>query len=384
VTREYESARANEAAIERTLAAAKADIQNLNRKEFQLAALEREVATSRQFYDMFMQRFKETNISGEMHSPIARVVDPAIVPGGPFGPNKRLIVGLSLLGALLAGVSLALLLERLDNTVKSSHEVENRLGVPALGVLNITKVKRGAQLERIFLDDPQTSFSEAIRTIRSGVMLSAIDSPRKIVLVTSSIPEEGKTTVASNLAFALGQVKKTLLIDADMRRPKIGRVLGGAGSNLLGLSQLVAGEAQFERCLYPVAQGSQLSVLPSGRIPPNPLELLASHGFAAMLQKLAQTFDMIVIDSPPVQLVSDALVLSNLASEVVYVVKADDTPYPLARQGIRRLRRVNAPILGVVLNQLDPVKADRYYGEYSGYGQRYYNRKYGYGYTPKK
>jgi capsular exopolysaccharide synthesis family protein len=384
VTREYESARANEAAIERTLAAAKADVQNLNRKEFQLAALEREVATSRQFYDMFMQRFKETNISGEMHSPIARVVDPAIVPGAPFGPNQRLIVGLSLLGALLAGVSLALLLERLDNTVKSSHEVENRLGVPALGVLNITKVKRGAQLERAFLDDPQTSFSEAIRTIRSGVMLSAIDSPRKIVLVTSSIPEEGKTTVASNLAFALGQVKKTLLIDADMRRPKIGRVLGGSGSNLLGLSQLVAGEAPFERCIYPVAQGSQLSVLPSGRIPPNPLELLASHGFAAMLQKLAQTFDMIVIDSPPVQLVSDALVLSNLASEVIYVVKADDTPYPLARQGIRRLRRVNAPILGVVLNQLDPVKADRYYGEYSGYGKRFYNRKYGYGYTPKK
>jgi capsular exopolysaccharide synthesis family protein len=384
VTREYESARANEAAIERTLNAAKGDIQNLNRKEFQLAALEREVTTSRQFYDMFMQRYKETNISGEMHSPIARVVDPAIVPGGPFGPNQRLIVGMSLLAALLVGISLALLLERLDNTVKSSHEVENRLGVPALGVLNITKVKSGTQLERAFLDDPQTSFSEAIRTIRSGVMLSAIDSPRKIVLVTSSIPEEGKTTVASNLAFALGQVKKTLLIDADMRRPKIGRVLGGSGSSLIGLSQLVAGEAPLERCIYPVAQGAQLYVLPAGRIPPNPLELLASHGFATMLQKLAQAFEMIVIDSPPVQLVSDALVLSNLASEVIYVVKADDTPYPLARQGIRRLQRVNAPILGVVLNQLDPVKADRYYGEYSGYGKRYYNEKYSYGYTPKK
>lgn len=383
VTREYESARANEAAIERTLNAAKGDIQNLNRKEFQLAALEREVATSRQFYDMFMQRYKETNISGEMHSPIARVVDPAIVPGGAFGPNKRLIVGLSLLAALLVAISLALLLERLDNTVKSSHEVETRLGVPTLGVLNITKVKKGTQLERAFLDDPQTSFSEAIRTIRSGVMLSAIDSPRKIVLVTSSIPEEGKTTVASNLAFALGHVKKTLLIDADMRRPKIGRVLGGSGSNLLGLSQLVAGEAPAERCIYPVAQGSQLSVLPSGRIPPNPLELLASQGFAAMIERLAQAFEMIVIDSPPVQLVSDALVLSNLATEVVYVVKADDTPYPLARLGLRRLRRVNAPILGVVLNQLDPVKADRYYGEYSGYGSRYYNKKYGYGYTPK-
>jgi capsular exopolysaccharide synthesis family protein len=387
VTREYESARANEAAIERSLNAAKGGIQNLNRKEFQLAALEREVATSRQFYDMFMQRYKETNISGEMHSPIARVADPAIVPETPFGPNKRLIVGLSLLAALLAAVSLALLLERLDNTIKTSHEVETRLGVPTLGVLNITRVTSGVHTERIFLEDPQTSFSEAIRTIRSGVMLSSIDSPKKIVLVTSSVPEEGKTTVASNLAFALGQVKKTLLIDADMRRPKIGRVLGGEGANLLGLSQLVAGEAPLERCIYPVAQGSQdlqLSVLPAGRIPPNPLELLASHRFAEAIERLAAIFDVIVIDSAPVQLVSDALVLSNIATDVVYVVKADDTPYPLARLGIRRLRRVNAPILGVVLNQLDAVRADRYYGEYSGYGKRYYNKKYGYGYTPKK
>lgn len=384
VTREFESARANEAAIERTLAAAKGEIQNLNRKEFQLAALEREVATSHQFYDMFLQRYKETNITGEIQSPIARVVDPAIVPSSPSGPNKHLIVGLSLLAALLTAISLALLLERLDNTIKTTHEVETRLGLPVLGVLNITRVQRGQQLERVFLEDPQTSFSEAIRTVRSGVMLSAIDSPKKIVLVTSSVPEEGKTTVAANLAFALGQVKKTLLIDADMRRPKIGRVLGGAGSDLVGLSQLVSGEAPLERCVYPVAQGMQLHVLPAGRIPPNPLELLASHRFTEAMERLTAAFDAIVIDSPPVQLVSDALVLSNIATEVVYVVKADDTPYPLARMGIRRLRRVNAPILGVVLNQLDAIKADRYYGEYSGYGRRYYNKKYGYGYTPKK
>jgi len=390
VTREYESARANEAAIERTLNGVKSEVQNLNRKEFQLAALEREVIANRQFYDLFMRRNRETAITGEIHNPIARVVDPATVPSIPFGPNQRLIVALSLLAALLTGISLALLLERLDNTVKSSHEVESRLGVPALSVLNITKVKSGVQIERAFLDDPQTSFSEAIRTIRSSVMLSAIDTPRKIVLVTSSIPEEGKTTVASNLAFAIGQVKKTLLIDADMRRPSIGYALGGADSKLIGLSQLVAGEAPLERCIYPVAHGSQdlqglqLSVLPAGRVPPNPLELLVSHSFATTMQMLSQIFEIIVIDSAPVQLVSDALVLSTLASEVIYVVKADATPYPLARRGIRRLRRVKAPVLGVVLNRLDPIRADRYYGEYSGYGKRYYNKKYGYGYTGEK
>ena len=386
VTREFEVAKANEAATERNFNAARGDIQNINRKEFQLATLEREVATSRQFYDMFVQRFKETNISGEMQSAIARVVDPALA-GSAYGPDRQRIVVIAVVLALLLGAGLALLIERLNNTLKTSHDVESKLGVPVLGVLQIAKVKRGQQLERMFLEDPQSSFSESIRTIRSGVMLSSLDSPKKVVVITSSIPEEGKTTVAINLAFALGQVKKTLLIDADMRRPRIGKVLGGkSNASLLGLSQLVSGEAPLEKCIYPVNE-TNLHVLPAGRVPPNPLELLSSHRFAEVIDQLGKIFDVILIDSPPTQLVSDALVLSNIATEVVYVVKADDTPYPLARVGIKRLRRVNAPIVGVVLNQLDVEKADRYYGEYSGYGSRYYGKygkKYGYGYGPTK
>jgi capsular exopolysaccharide synthesis family protein len=124
---------------------------------------------------------------------------------------------------------------------------------------------------------------------------------------------------------------------------------------------------------------TQVHVLPAGAIPPNPQELLASHRFAGIVRQLSERFDFIVMDSPPVQLVSDALVLSKVATEVVYLVKADETPYPLARQGIRKLRRAGAPLVGAVLNALDVVKADRYYGEYSGYGKRYYARRYGYG-----
>jgi succinoglycan biosynthesis transport protein ExoP len=386
VTREFDAAKANEASVERNLAAAKGELQSINRKEFQLASLEREVANSRQLYEMFLQRFKETNISSEMQSAIARVVDPAIVPASAHGPNKRLIVGLSLLVALIAGLGLAVLVERLNNTLKTTHDVESKLGVPVLGMVQITKPKRGQMLDRVFLDDPQTSFAESIRTIRSAVLLSALDSPKKTVVVTSSVPEEGKTTVAINLAFALGQVKKTVLIDADMRRPRIGKVLGGQGkSTLVGLAQVVAGEVPLEKCLYPVAD-TQLYVIPAGRVPPNPLELLASHRFAELIERLQKNFDVILIDTPPVQLVSDALVLASIATEVVYVVKADDTPYPLARVGIKRLRRVNAPVTGVVLNQLDLERADRYYGEYSGYGKRYgkYGKKYGYGYAPAK
>lgn len=386
VKREFDVAKAAETSAERNLNAGRSDIQNLNRKEFQLASLEREVATNRQFYDLFAQRFKETNLSGETQTAIARVIDPA-TPGGPSGPNRQRIIVIAVLLALAIGCGLSILIERLNNTVKTSHDVETKLGMPVLGVLQITKVKRGQHLERVFLEEPQTSFAESIRTIRSGVMLSSLDSPSKIVVVTSSVPEEGKTTVAINLAFALGQVKKTLLIDADMRRPRIGKVLGGKNSgSMLGLSELVAGEAPLEKCIYPVAD-TKLHVLPAGRVPPNPLELLASHRFAEVIGQLAEMFEVILIDSAPTQLVSDALVLSKVATEVVYVVKADDTPYPLARVGIKRLRRVNAPVVGVVLNQLDVEKADRYYGEYSGYGKRYYGRygkKYGYGYGPDK
>jgi len=381
VTREFEVAKANEASLEKALNSARGDVQNLNRKEFELATLERDVATSRQFYDMFVQRFKETNISGDLQTAIARVVDPAVVPETSFGPNRRLIVGLSLLAALLAGVSLALLIERLHNTLKTTHDVETKLGLPSLGTVQITKPQKGRLLEREFLEDPQTSFSEAIRTIRSAVMLSALDSPKKIVVITSSVPGEGKTTVAANLAFALSQLKPTLLIDADMRRPRIGRVLGGQQA-LLGLSELCSGAATTDKCIYPV-KDSQLSVLPSGKVPPNPQELLSSHRFEEMLAMLSEQFEFIVIDSPPVQLVSDALVISPHASEVVYVVKADETPFPLAQQGVKKLRRVGAPLIGAVLNQLDVLKADKYYGEYSGYGKKYYGRKYGYGYTGK-
>jgi capsular exopolysaccharide synthesis family protein len=233
----------------------------------------------------------------------------------------------------------------------------------------------GQRLECLSLDDGQNPFSESIRTLRSGILLSGLDSASKVVLVTSSVPEEGKTTVASNLALALSQVKKTLLVDSDMRRPRIGKLLGGE-QLAAGLSDLVAGTASAERCIYPVAN-SGLHVLPSGRIPPNPLELLSSQRFAEAIDELKRRFEVIVLDSPPVQVVSDALVISQLATSVVYVVKADDTPYPIARRGLKRLRRVGAPLLGVVLNQLDLARADKYYGEYSGYASKY-ARKYGY------
>jgi capsular exopolysaccharide synthesis family protein len=374
LAKDYELARANEASIERALGRSKGDIQSYNRKEFELQSLERDVAANRQIFETFMQRSKEAR-AGDMQSPIGRIVDEARPPKGAFGPNKRMIVQMWVFAALLLGVSLAVLIERLNNRVKASHEVESKLGVRAVGVLPVTKVDVGVPIERMFRESNQNAFSESIRTIRSSILLSGLQSPRKVVLLTSSVPDEGKTTLASNLAFAFSQVKKTLLIEADMRRPQLGRVLGDDGSRP-GLSELVTGQVDAGRCIFEVA-GSKLHVMLAGLVPPNPLELISSPEFAVLMEKLKSEYEVIVIDSPPVQLVSDAVMLAQMATSVLFVVRADMTPYPIARHALSRLHRVDAPVLGAVLNQIDLEKADNYYGEYSGYGNRYY-RKYGY------
>ncbi|MFH1603104.1 MAG: polysaccharide biosynthesis tyrosine autokinase, partial [Pseudomonadota bacterium] len=381
VVKDYEVAKANEVTLERALARAKAESQAYNRKEFSLARLEREVTSNRQLYDLFTQRSKETN-TGDVPSAIARVIDTAVLPKVPFAPNKRNIVGIAMLIALLVSVSIALLLEQMDITVKTSNDIETKLEVKAVGVLPRVHVTPGVSMERLFVEENQSAFAEGIRSIRSDLLLSGIDSPQKVVLLTSSLPEEGKTTVACNLAFAFSQVKKTLLVEADMRRPKLARVLG-ADSHRPGLSELVAGDVPLDQCVYP-APDSNLWVLQSGRVPLNPLELISSHRFAEMIESLKKAFEVIIIDSPPLQLVSDALVLSQYATSVIYVVKADSTPYPLARHAIVQMERANEPLLsiGAVLNQLDIDKANRYYGEYRGYGGRYY-RKYGYS-SPKE
>ena len=374
ITKEFEVARANEASVERSLNRSKGEIQDINRKEFQLGILERDVAANKQLYDMFLGRYKETNAAGDLQSTVARVVDPAIPPSGPYKPNKRQIVLIALFAGLFLAVMLALLLERLDSTLKTSADVENKLGLPVLASLPIVS-ERGIKTERIVEQNPQAMFSEGIRTARTGILLSAIDEPHRAVVVTSSVPGEGKTTFATNLALAFSQTKRVVLVDADMRRPSIGKLFGKE-QNAPGLSTLVSGNTPPTECIFKV-EGSELYVIPSGTIPPNPLELLLSKRFEDALLKLQEMFEIVIIDSPPVQLVSDALVVARSCTGLVYIVKADDTPFQVARNGIKRLRRAHAKIIGVALNRLDFERADKYYGEYTGYSKYGYKRYYG-------
>jgi succinoglycan biosynthesis transport protein ExoP len=367
--REYEMARANESVLAGAVAEAKQSIQGSNRKEYELTALEREVKTNRELYDMFMGQLKGTAAVGDMQTVVARVVDPAIVSDAPIKPNKKMVIGSAFVISLLLGIAIAFLLEHLDTSVRSAEDAERKLGLPMLAAMPLVELTKGQTAGLYYRDAPKTLFAESVKTIRTGILLSGIDHPKKTLVVTSSVPGEGKSTVAINLALAHAQTKRVLLIDADMRRPSIAKVLG-LNNTHPGLSMLVLGMVKPENCVYKI-EGTTLEVLTAGSIPPNPLELLISEKFRELLVELGETYDTIIIDSPPVQLVSDAVVLASMATGVVFVLKADATPFQLARRAINTLQRGGASMFGIVLNQAD-FKSEGYYGSYGKYNYHGY------------
>ncbi|MBL0231928.1 MAG: polysaccharide biosynthesis tyrosine autokinase [Moraxellaceae bacterium] len=351
----------------------------LSRKEFGFQELQREVQTNRNLYDTFFTRIKQANDSLELQTANARIIDSAVTPSSPFKPRKALLVSLALVLSLMFGGLLAFMLDYLDSTFKGAEDVEDKLGVSMLGMVPLVKQKKKETSALLFLDDKHKNYAEAMRTVRTSVVLSGIDKPHRIIMVTSSVPSEGKSTSAINLAVAIGQMERVLLIDADMRKPTIAKVLN-LPPNSPGLSNLVAGTATLDDCILHM-EDANIDVLTSGLIPPNPSELLSSHKFAELLRKFAQEYDRVIIDSPPTLLVSDALLMSKVVDAVVYVIRSDITTHQTVRTGVNRLMAVKAPIIGVILNKVNMKKAAQYYGAYSSY---YAYGGYVYGHDAKK
>jgi len=383
IAKDYQLAQQRVTAINAKLSSGRSEIQLIGDKKFELDALQQEVETKRSVYAQYFDRMTEAASKDGLETANARISDRARIPIEPFKPKREMIVAAGFLGSLLISVLIAFLREALDDSVKGTNDVEAKLGLGLLGVLPVVKsglMKRNTSLPLSpgKIQDKNGTFAEAVNTIRTALTLNDQNSPRKVIVITSSVRGEGKSTSAMNIAYSLGQLERVLLVDCDMRRPSIARAVG-LRKNSKGLSDLIANTATAQECINRGMMGGHVDILPCGPIPNQPLELLSSKRFARILQEVGRYYDRIVIDTAPTQAVSDALILSRLADSVVYVVKSHKTPMNLVRRGITRLQRVGAPIEGVLVTQVNVRKISAYAGNYSQQG--YHDSQVAYGYA---
>jgi len=369
MAKELRAAKTNEQRFVDELEKEKLKYQGITNKEQGYLKLQREVEANQSLYDTFLTRYKEMASTADLEVQQARVVDRAEVPSAPAKPNKKLLVLIAFAASFGFAIILAFVIDALNETFRSAAEIEAKLGFRLLGLLPLIKLKSKESLaSHLYFDDRYKSFSEAVRTLRTGFVLSHLDTDHKVVAITSSIPGEGKTTASINIAFAMAQMEKTLLIEADMRRPSFTKLFNLAPEQA-GLSNLISGTDKLENVIINDPK-SGLDILPAGFIPPNPLELLSNSKFDAVMTVLKDKYDRIIIDSPPTQAVSDALVLSKQSDSVIYVVRSESTKQSVVKKGMSRLIAVEAKIDGVVLNQVNVKKAgyEGYY-DYFAYGQ---------------
>ncbi|MCG7646035.1 polysaccharide biosynthesis tyrosine autokinase [Alteromonas sp. Cnat3-28] len=370
ITTQYESSKQKVAQLQKEVETSKAAFRSLAELDNKRKALEREVDINQQLYDSFFTRLKETDELGGLESANARVLDTALPSYTPSKPNKKLFIAAAFVVSLSFGIALAIVMETLNSGIRSVDDVEKKLGQRMLGLIPWLAHKKKTDLPiRTFFDGKKHQFAEAVRTLRTSLSLLNIDKENQAILVTSSVPKEGKTTVAINLAFALGQLDKTILIDADLRRPSIGKQFN-IPSYQPGVANLVLKSHSFEECLVRDEE-SNIDILSAGTIPSNPQELLADKGFEELITKLKSEYKYVVVDTAPTQAVSDSMIVANSCDSVIYVVRADSTSDKVINNGLSRFLQVGHRLDGVVLNQVNLRKSDvaqRYAGFYDQYG----------------
>jgi capsular exopolysaccharide synthesis family protein len=349
---------------------AKAEAFVVEGKKLELDRLKSETENNKRQYDSVFKRLKDIELSGLLRTSNIRVLDAARPMMAPVRPNVPQGVLVGILAGLVLGLALALLLEFLDSSVASQQEIEERLGLAFLGfVPSMPAGDPGESKELLLHRDPKSLAAECIRSIRTNLLFMSPDKRFKRMLVTSSGPQEGKSTTAINLGITMAQSgNRVLVIDTDMRRPRLHKAFGV--SNEVGVSSVVVGEGRLEDALK-TTDVPNLFVLPCGPIPPNPAELMHTKSFAELLDQLGTQFDLLIFDSPPVGAVSDAVVLATLVDGVVMVLKAGKTQRDLAKRTVKALRDVKANVYGAVLNDVD-LKKSKYGDYYYAYAYRYY------------
>jgi len=384
---DYLAAVQRESMLRSALEQQKQEANKLNESAIEYSLLKRDVDANRTLSEGLLEKLKEAGVTAGLRSNNFRIVDVARVPTAPSGPNLLRNLAFALALGLSTGIGLAFLLEGMDNTVRTPEQAQTISALPSLGMIPLgsrtTREMGGREklalassqeaVELVTKSRPRSQMAESYRALRTSLLLTFAGGPPKVILITSALPEEGKTTTSVNSAIVLAQKgTRVLLIDADLRRPSIHKTLGMGPK--IGLSNVLTGTATLQQAIIPSTILPELFILPAGTPPPNPAELLASTKMKDILDELRKHYDHIVIDSPPTLSVTDAVVISTGADAVVLVIRSGHTTKPALRRARDILLQVNARVCGVLVNAVDLNSPDYYYHyEYQGkYGHGYY------------
>lgn len=345
----------------------------------QLRTLQTELDTRKQYYQALLSRFQEVTLTGQaQRKSMARPLNEAETPGWPVAPRKDLIVLMAFVASLALGVAVAIIIELMDSGFRSIHQLEQMTGVAALGMVPFQsgRLRRNAKPWMNIVDKPNSAYSEALRTIRTGIQLSSADHPQRTVVVTSSVPGEGKTTTSLSLAAAsAASGARTLLIDCDLRQPSAHKNLDV--ENEAGLAEFLSGQRNLEELVH-VEPRTGLYYILAGKRPPSPTDLLGSLRMRRLLQQLGDAFDLVVLDTPPVLAVSDALLLVRQADTTIFVVRWEKTRRDIASTGVKMVYEAGARLSGIVLTQVDLRRHAQYdYTDSGVYYYRGYKKYYG-------
>jgi succinoglycan biosynthesis transport protein ExoP len=363
----YANAESAEQELEKALHEQETVSLGLNKQSIQYNVLAREVESDKALYESVLTRLKETSLTKDLQSDKVRIFQSAYLPTAPISPNVRKTVLLAVVGGLAGGILLVLLLNAVDNSLKTVDQTEAYLGVPVLAVVpQVPQMKSGKPV-LVVAANSLSAAAEAFRSLRTSVSMLGKESSRKITLFTSALPEEGKTFCSVNFGTALAQQGfKTVVIDADLRRPNVEKSVFGSRTENKGVTDFLTGKATLDEALQPTSVEG-LFVIGAGTRSPNPAELLAEGGFDDLLDQAALRFDRVVVDTAPIHAVSDALTILNRIQTVCLVLRAWKTPKRAIPRALALLKNAGAPVAGVVLNRMPRRKGLASYDPYYEY-----------------